>query len=1320
MKHTPVTPIVLAMLFGLLMLMAVTESIHMPQPVSASQAEQQSSGGTICFATSNSISCVQRLGVQSIGTITDQVRSLIQSMLSGPTFYERAAGVQSALPDRSALGDLAVTPDRVVIDLDLPADFIAALSDAQVEAANEQIMTTLTPYDFKRVEINARAVDGTYKLLSSFLKPIVIPQKQQPPSQPSPASAGEGVKAGQPPIDGQPQARGGLYGKTVFVSAGHGWYYNTSLANYLTQRPTYPSSPYPAGEGIVEDFNNAEVVNQYLLQYLWNAGADAWTVRERDMNTSMLIADDSQAAFSVQGVWLTGTTGYSNSYHAASTVNSSATATATWTFTPLITSTFAVYVWFAYPVGVTRTVDAHYYIDHAGATTPVTVTQTRDGNNWRFLGMYPFYGGQPAHIRLTNQSVISGLRVIADAIRIGGGLGDVSVAGAPPSGKPRWEEQSMQYAKWVGLPDVDTLNDVIVRPIYAEWEKAPGEDSVYVAWHTNGYNGYNTTASGTESYVYLSPTPGSNLLQDSIHAALLNGIHAQWDPNWIDRGEKSADFGEVRLLSSMPGVLIENGYHDNPIDVKAQKDPRFNLISARAVYHGLVAYWHSLQPLNVPLIFLPESPTHLIVRNGGAGQVVATWQPGPTDSTGTLGDAATAYRVYTSTDGFGWNDGIGTTQSIFTLTNLLPNQLIYVRVTGVNAGGESFPTPVMAARVSASSLAPVLLVYGNDRIDYSQLIQQSDGPDGLNRRMFLNRINTYNYIIQHADAITLPFDSAQHASVTDGSIGLGNYSIVDWIAGEDQSPDTALKASDQIALTNFMNGGGSLFMSGSEVGYDLTNIGGTAFYNNTLHATYVADNGDVNHAYVITPLAGSILSGLGSISFDDSTHGTYNVNYPDAFNPRAGASQTLVYNGGASAGIQYDSGTCSHLVYFGVPFESIYPAAVRHAVMSRVMGYLSQCVPASIDTTIVSPIDGLITNTLPAFNGGASSTAIAVQVSIKNISDSTFYNGTIFAHTAEVWLNANGANSWNYGLPSLLDGSYLLRARSIASGTISDTTPAAVTFTLDTVAPLTPTLITPTGSISIVAVTPTFVWSSGGNPDRFEIAVDGITTSLNSPVTSTHLYVPDGVHQWRVRAFDAASNTSGWSDLAQFQSTSIKSYLPVILQQYQAGSPPSAVTCTNVITNGDFETGNWSPQWSSWSQNPLPGVVTSNVNAGNYSARVGVAPGSSATGTGFSSIQQLVTIPANALTATLSFARYSYSTDTIHDLQYVAVLNPSNAVLEYLVFEYSNQQVWTSFTADLLPYVGQSINLRFSAKNTNLGSTTGMLIDNVVLNVCTP
>jgi hypothetical protein len=404
----------------------------------------------------------------------------------------------------------------------------------------------------------------------------------------------------------------------------------------------------------------------------------------------------------------------------------------------------------------------------------------------------------------------------------------------------------------------------------------------------------------------------------------------------------------------------------------------------------------------------------------------------------------------------------------------------------------------------------------------------------------------------------------------------------------------------------------------------------------------------------------------------------------------------------------------------GVPFESIYPAVMRQAIMSRALNYLGVCLTLPPDTSILSPIDGLFTNAVPTFSGAASDNVVTVEVSIKAVTDSIFYNGSIFSDSAEIWLTATGTNPWAYALPALADGAYALRARARVSDLLVDDTPSAITFTMDTVAPLTPTLITPTGGISLTSIAPTFSWLSDGDPTHFEINLDDVTTTLNSPLTSTQLAVGVGTHQWRVRAIDAASNASAWSERESFQVDRLLAYLPIVLQNYSAEILTGTPTCNNVIVNGDFETGDWSPQWQLGAATSMPGVITSTVYAGSTSARVGVAPDAVAGAIGFSSIQQFVAIPSNALTATLTFARYAYSTDPAHDLQYVAVVAPNNAVLDYLVYERSNAQVWQTFVGDVLTYAGQSIGLRFSAKNSNLGGTTGLLFDDVVLMVCTP
>jgi N-acetylmuramoyl-L-alanine amidase len=1312
----------LMVIFAVSLIGAPTAVVAGGDPVSGadSQPQQPTSTGTLCFVDEGAATCVARVGIQSSGVLTDQVRALMQSMLAGPTAAERAAGVRSALPDGATLVDVLASRGRVVVRLNLPADYLATFDAGDAEDANRQVATTLTPYNFARIDVETQvpSVPGLFRPLSSFLPPIQIPTKPGEPADsssflPHPSS----LTGGQPPEFGQPQTSGGLRNKTVFVSAGHGWYWSSTLGQYRTQRPEYPNDPYPSGEGIVEDFNNAEIVNQYLLQYLWNAGADAWTVRERSLITEMHVVDDVSPAFSVEGVWNTGTPdGYGGSHRYASSVTSSPFVTATWTFTPAASAEFAVYVW--YPNVANRTPAARYFVEHAGGTTVVTITQQRDGINWRYIGTYPFRGGVPGRLRLTNQSIIPGATVLADAVRIGGGIGDTIVGGAlGVSGKPRWEEQARQYAKWIGLPDADDLNDVIVRPIFSEWESESGEDAIYISYHTNGYNGYNTTARGTETYIHsFEPTPNSDILQDYIHAELLQDTHLGWEPTWPDRGQKSADLGELRLLETMPGVLIENGYHDSPADVEAAKDPRFNLLSARAIYQGIVRYWNS-QDANVPLVFLPEPPTHLRVRNSGPGQVTLAWQPGPTDATGLLGHAATAYRVYTSTDGFGWGNAISTTSTSLALSGLAPGQLVFVRVTGVNQGGESFPTPVLAARVAASSVAPMLIVYGFDRIDRRGLIRQFDGAEGYNRRMFLDRINRYDYVIQHATGITLAFDSALRAAVTDGDVGLGNYTIVDWIAGEEQSPDVVLNATDQSLLQAFLDGGGALLIGGAEIGFDLVGNGvGPTFYSNVLRAQFSNDDAGT---YAVT--GQGLFGDLGAFSFDDGTRGAYDVDWPDAFVPQGGAVEVLRYNGGTggTAALYYASGACTRLIYMGFPLETIYPQARREQFLARAMSLLSACAPpAGLDTAIASPADGAAYNALPPFNGTAAGTGLtAVQVAI--LSGTQYHNGSGFV-SGETWLTATGTSAWSYSLPvSLPDGDFQVRARAFVSSTAFDTTPAAITFTLDRVAPAMPVLITPTGGISMVALSPLFAWSGGGDPSGFDFELDGVLEVLDSPALSVTHPVTAGPHTWRVRAFDRAGNASGWSTVGTFNTSVLAVYLPLISMNTMV-STPVAPTCTEAIGNGGFESG--LAGWTTPSFTPPPAAVnTPPAFEGVLSARVGspsTAPGSF-TQNSYSSVEQTVTIPVTATSAQLSFQRYRISGDTLNDLQYVIVLS-GGVVQDYLVRETVNDPAWLAAQFDLLAYAGQSIAIRFSVKNDPGGGSTGMYIDAVSLQVCTP
>ncbi|MGH6961282.1 MAG: hypothetical protein ACREE7_12410, partial [Dongiaceae bacterium] len=287
---------------------------------------------------------------------------------------------------------------------------------------------------------------------------------------------------------------------------------------------------------------------------------------------------------------------------------------------------------------------------------------------------------------------------------------------------------------------------------------------------------------------------------------------------------------------------------------------------------------------------------------------------------------------------------------------------------------------------------------------------------------------------------------AVHAAVTDGEVGLGNYAIVDWIAGEEKSPDAALNAADQRLLQMLLDGG-ALLISGAEIGFDLISDGaGLSFYSGALRASFVADDAGT---YAVTPVSGGIFDSLGVFSFDDGSHGTYDADRPDTFTPQGGAVSALLYNGGlgGTAALAYVSAPCARLIYMGFPLETIYPPATRQALMSRAMAFLDECVASTgPDTSIVTPSDGAAYNALPLFGGLAGGPGGIDSVQVAILSGTHYYDGSAFV-PVETWLTAAGTLTWNYILPALPAGDYALKARAIAPGPVTDTIPAAITFT---------------------------------------------------------------------------------------------------------------------------------------------------------------------------------------------------------------------------------------------------------------------------------
>jgi hypothetical protein len=763
---------------------------------------------------------------------------------------------------------------------------------------------------------------------------------------------------------------GALAGKTVYVSAGHGWTWVDSLGSWRTQRGNT--------HDLVEDFISAETVDQYLLRYLINMGAHVVPVREPDLNSAIdvvddasrgdrfviegspvIVIDDSTAGYGIVPTPITGATNpFAAGTATAFETSAQETARATWVFDVPSTGEYNLYV--GYVQDPTRASDAHYIVRHTGGETSFRVDQRRHGSTWVLLGRFHFEAGvAPTYgsISLVNDSADAGTTVSADAVRIGGGVGVIDRGGGA-NGRPMFENNARYNAQLSGAPSTvwdysstDGNDDVGTRSRFAAWDHEDGEDAVYIAWHTNAPS----PARGTSSFAYgpeafgdisqFTGVPGSLELMDAIHNELVGDFRAVWQSDWQDRGQHTAYFGEVNPSHNpeMPAVLFEIAFHDTAEDADALRDPRFRSIAARAMAQGVARYFASRD--GRAAVLPPEPPVDPAMVNSGDGALTLTWRPPVADAAG--GDAATGYVVYLSPDGRGFDEGTvvdGGDGEQFVVVDRPVGAEVYARVTAINDGGESFPTGVVGARVSSEGRARVLVVGGFDRLDGRMLIREDLSAHALAtiERGLIDRINDRSHAARHGAAIAsadISFDAATAGAVAAGDVDLSRYEFVDWFLGEETSEQDPIDAAERDALSAYLAGGGSLLLTGSEVGWSLVAQGlAPEFFTGELRADYVADDAET---YALVGVAAPFAD-LPSLSFDDFGPGSYDADWPDAIAPLDGGEVVLRYEaatGTGAATMWSDAGGTQHIAVFGFPFETIVSAPMRGEVMRRVLGH---------------------------------------------------------------------------------------------------------------------------------------------------------------------------------------------------------------------------------------------------------------------------------------------------------------------------------------------------------------------------------------------
>lgn len=852
-----------------------------------------------------------------------------------------------------ALGALAAP---VVYEEVLPfpvyGEFDPDLYDALLEEAAGR-----KPDDATAVRLLAEGPDGVVRPLLEFL-PEAPPVPVKPeflPVEPPDSRVHRSL-----PTDHPGAASGFLSGRAVYISQCHGWIWSEVLNRFATQRGAVWNT--------VEDFHNPEGANFYLTRYLENAGAAVFTTKERDPNPHLAIVDDGGPGYTELGSSFTnGEAGFAprttypygtNPFTLGTTRRFPADGGGVARWVPQVPADghYAVYV--SWDAAADHATAAHYRITHPGGTIDRWFNQTVHGSTWQYVETLWLPAGTPLTVELVADGGETGRWLSADAVRIGGGMGDVTRHGVT-TGRPRWEEGAISYIQYNGAPasvydpfwDGDG-SDPTSRSRWAAWEHPAGEDAVYLSWHSNAHNG---NAYGTITYFAgggsdapgtyprqctSNAVTGSYSLARAVQDELIASFRALWDPNWHNRNLGTACFAEVSPSNNpeMPAALVELAFHDNEQDALHLKHPRFRQDASRAMYRGIVRYFAERDGLTP--VYLPEPPEGLSLVHDDDGQLLLTWEPGPIGAP--FGDPPHSYRVFRSADGRSWDNGTDVTGTSWVVP-ADPGEAVYVKVAAVNNGGISFASEVMGARRSPYGWAPVLVVAAFDRLDRGLLHWvRPHSSLGDIVRMDLYAMNAYDIVVPHGQAITEAdwyFDavSDEVAEIMD----LSRYPLVIWATGEESTVDETFSDVQQAALREYLDGGGKLWASGAEILWDLDHAGSEsdrAFAVEILGARMEADAAGSHQVD-----GEGLLEGVGPLDFGMERGGPYPVEWPDVLD----STHPVIarYGDGGIAGVLNDHGAL-----FGFPFDAIADPASRAEVAAALLPALVEDWPPDLPT----------------------------------------------------------------------------------------------------------------------------------------------------------------------------------------------------------------------------------------------------------------------------------------------------------------------------------------------------------------------------------
>lgn len=563
----------------------------------------------------------------------------------------------------------------------------------------------------------------------------------------------------------------GLDGANIAVWQSHGWYFEQKLNRWEWQRARIFQT--------VEDLYTQSYVIPFLMPMLENAGAYVMSPRERDVNTVELIVDnDGQLAvgeYAEHGRWKdSGIEGFAytapslhngdNPFRKGSSRIVSAKhkgdAAATWSAEIPSAGSYAVYV--SYPSLENSAPDALYTVHAADGDHCFRIDQRMGGRTWIYLGHFPMSKCDVVAplVTLSNESAHNGCVVGADAVKIGGGMGNVARIVQEPSdsidydysvsGYPRFTEGARYFLQWAGAPDSvftpseylnDYNDDYRSRGLWVNWLAGGSRTlpqceglkipvDVSFAFHSDAGTTYNDSIIGTLG-IY-STANGKNFpngmshmasrdLTDLVMTNIVNDIRGSFEPDWTRRGMWDKSYFEARV-PEVPAMLLELLSHQNFADMKYGLDPAFRFTVSRAIYKGILQFIAHRDGRSYIVQPLPVN-SFAITADGSGGKYRLSWKAtsDPTEST-----AAPSYYLVEELVGDNAYRRIARVTEPEYVFDAGDRKMHAFRIVAGNEGGVSFPSETLAMQDLGNGSRPVTIVNGFTRVSAPDWFESGD------------------------------------------------------------------------------------------------------------------------------------------------------------------------------------------------------------------------------------------------------------------------------------------------------------------------------------------------------------------------------------------------------------------------------------------------------------------------------------------------------------------------------------------------------------------------------------------------------------------